>query len=52
MGQLLQFPTPQPKDGGKSRIQRRRRILFQQEPVDELVMLHADVADTRPSELA
>lgn len=40
-----------PTDGGKARIRRRRRVLSQQEPVDDLVMLHAD-PDTRPSELA
>jgi hypothetical protein len=54
---ILQFPwlgKPLLKDGGRARIRSRRRIIFQQEQVDDhnLVMLQADVVDTRPSEIA
>ncbi|MGY3609915.1 MULTISPECIES: hypothetical protein [unclassified Bradyrhizobium] len=48
MGEVIRvsFGKP-PSDGGKLRIRRRRKVLFAQEPVDDLVMLHADTA---PSE--
>jgi hypothetical protein len=39
----VSFGKP-PSDGGKSRIRCRRKVLFAQEPVNDLVMLHADTA--------
>lgn len=48
MGDVLSFPRPVPKDGGKDRIQRRRELsglAKQGAPVvepDSLVMLRAD----------
>jgi hypothetical protein len=48
MGDVIEFPMIRvERDGGKARIKRRRKALFAQEPVDDLVMLHADTA---PSE--
>jgi hypothetical protein len=35
MGQLLAFPTPAPKDGGKARILRRRDGLFGMSPIEQ-----------------
>lgn len=50
MGEVVTLSfTRKTTDGGKRRIQARRRIVFQQEPVDDLVMLRPDV-DTSPCE--
>lgn len=54
MGDVLSFPRPAPKDGGKERITRRREVIGlvkQGEPEvepDSLVMLHADPEDPMP----
>lgn len=47
MGDVLSFPRPAPKDGGKARMQQRRQRLGLNEPFrgeddDSLVMLRAD----------
>lgn len=47
MGDVLSFPRPVPTDGGKERIQQRRKRLglnepFRGEDSDSLVMLRAD----------
>jgi hypothetical protein len=52
VGDVIRLPVIRgerdlPTDGCKARIKRRRKVLFAQEPVDDLVMLHADTA---PSE--
>jgi len=52
MADILQFPRPVPKDGGKDRITRRRELIGpakQGGPIvesDSLVMLRAD--ETQP----
>jgi hypothetical protein len=61
MGQLLQFPTATPSNGGKARILRRRAVVmvdrkYGMSPLggaSDLTQDHADPeTDTRPSELA
>jgi hypothetical protein len=50
---ILAFPTPAPKDGGKARIQARRGIIglsANTVVADELHMGHADPEDTAPCE--